>query len=529
VRLRFAADDRLVALVRAGDPTAFEILYDRHASELLSFCRYMLGSQADSEDAVQSTFASAHRALLADDRTIELRPWLFAIARNTCLSTLRARRPLAELPVPAQPDEDPAAKLEQREQMREVLATLLELPESQRVSLVLSELHGFSQGEIAAVLGVRADQVKSYIYQARSNLISEREARSADCDAIRHELAIARGPALLKSRLRRHLRSCRGCQQYAADLSRQRDQLGALLPVLPSLALKRRVLETALASAPEAGTYAGAAAAGGSVLATTAELTGGGAKALIAKLLAGVACLAAGTGAATVAVHGAAAPTPAEQVALVSRPSRVAAPTHEPVTRADVLGAAQPADPQAGAGSTRVGEVISQPATFSTERSQVSQDGATNDRTSDSPSNLASASGADGGTETHDKSEEAHGRSEEAHGKSEEAHGKSEEAAVHGKSEEAHGKGEGVHGKSEAAHGETEAHGRSEEAHGKSEEAQGHTEQAVVRGKSEEAHGKSEEPAPVGQLEAAHGRSEEAQGHAEEPPTHGKSEEAHGA
>ena len=66
MRLRLAADDRLVRFVRRGDPTAFEVLYDRHAAALLSFCLYMLGSRHDAEDAVQATFASAHRSLLAD-------------------------------------------------------------------------------------------------------------------------------------------------------------------------------------------------------------------------------------------------------------------------------------------------------------------------------------------------------------------------------------------------------------------------------------------------------------------------------
>jgi RNA polymerase sigma factor (sigma-70 family) len=507
VRLRFAADDRLVALVRAGDPTAFEILYDRNAGELLSFCRYMLGSQADGEDAVQSTFASAHGALLADDRSVEVRPWLFTIARNACLSILRARRPLAELPALSRPDENPAAKVEQREQMREVLATLLELPESQRLSLVLSELHGFSQSEIGALMGVRTEQVKSYIYQARSNLIAEREARSADCHAIRRELASARGPALLKSRLRRHLRSCAGCQQYAAGLSRQRDQLGALLPVLPSLALKRRVLEAALGNAPDAGAYAGAAAAGGSVAATTAELAGGGAKALIAKLLAGVVCLAAGSGAATVALSHPAAP--AEQVAAAARPSRFAEPAPAPSTRAGALGSTSSGVARAGPSSAGVREQASQPPTSAAQPSQASQGGATDNPASDGASHVTGAPGSEAGAEARGKSEA------EAHGGGGEGHGKGKEEAP-GRSEEAHGKSEEAHAENEQA-----------EAHGKSEEAHGHDE-AAVHGKSEEAHGEGGGAAASGQGAEASGHSGEAHGSAEEAAAHGKSEAANG-
>ena len=60
---------------------------------ILGFCRHMLGSREEAEDAVQQTFAAAYRDLLRDgEREITLKPWLFAIARNRCLSMLRARR-----------------------------------------------------------------------------------------------------------------------------------------------------------------------------------------------------------------------------------------------------------------------------------------------------------------------------------------------------------------------------------------------------------------------------------------------------
>src|SRR5437764_10898700 len=90
--LRALGDDRLVARVRGGDDAAFEAIYDRHHRPLLSFCRHMLGSREEAEDALQHTFAAAYRSLRASENEIQLKAWLYAIARNQCLSILRARR-----------------------------------------------------------------------------------------------------------------------------------------------------------------------------------------------------------------------------------------------------------------------------------------------------------------------------------------------------------------------------------------------------------------------------------------------------
>jgi RNA polymerase sigma factor (sigma-70 family) len=297
IRLQLASDEWLVASMRRGDTAAFEALYERHAGELLSFCIYMLGSRQDGEDAVQATFISAYRALRADGRPISLRPWLFTIARNDCLSIIRRRRPVVELNGEVAPGPDPLGSLELREELRNVFEGLRELPENQRAALVLAEVHGLSQQEIGTVLGVRADQVKAFIYQARSKLVSERQARDVDCREIREELSTARGAALLRGRLRRHIRSCPDCRVYANGVARQRRQLGALLPVVPSLALKYRALEEALSiGAADPGSYVGPAAVGAGAAGAAAEFAGGGLNALLVKLAAGVACLGASAG-----------------------------------------------------------------------------------------------------------------------------------------------------------------------------------------------------------------------------------------
>ncbi len=320
VRLRLVGDDRLVASVRRGDSAAFEAMYDRHSAELLSFCVYMLGSRHDAEDALQATFASAYRALRADRRTVALRPWLFTIARNQCLSILRRRRPWVELNGEPALNGDPLRELELREEVRLMIEGLRALPESQRASLVLAELHGFSQSEIGCVLGVQADQVKAFICQARSNLISERTARETDCREIREELATARGAALLRSRLRRHLRSCDDCRLYADGVSSQRRHLGVMLPLVPSLMLKYRALEDAMgiAAAGDTGGYAGGAAVGGSVAAGAVQVAGGGLNALVLKVAAGVACLGAGAGAGASVLISPAAPADPSRVSVAA-------------------------------------------------------------------------------------------------------------------------------------------------------------------------------------------------------------------
>src|SRR4051794_30298689 len=87
--LRLQSDERLIALTRRGQPAAFEALCSRYQSRLLSFCRHMLGSREDAEDVLQEVFAAAFNAVLADEREINVRPWLYRIARNRSLNHLR--------------------------------------------------------------------------------------------------------------------------------------------------------------------------------------------------------------------------------------------------------------------------------------------------------------------------------------------------------------------------------------------------------------------------------------------------------
>ena len=261
--LALAGDDRLVEQIRRGNELAFEVAFERHGAAILGFCRHMLGSREEAEDAVQHTFAAAYHDLQrGGERQIALKPWLYTIARNRCLSLLRARRePTAELE--EIPTDGLHEQVERRAELRELLGDLRELPDEQRAALLLAEAADLSHAEVAGVLGCEVARVKALVFRARSGLIERREARETPCADIREQLANLRGGSLRRSELRHHLRHCPGCSDYREQVRRQRQMLAAALPVVPSMGLKSSVLSAAGIGGGAAGGGAAAAAGGG--------------------------------------------------------------------------------------------------------------------------------------------------------------------------------------------------------------------------------------------------------------------------
>jgi RNA polymerase sigma factor (sigma-70 family) len=283
--LRAFGDDRLVEQIRRGHDAAFEVAYERHHRGILSFCRHMLSSQEEAEDAVQQTFVSAYYDIRRSSKRINLKPWLYTIARNRCLTVLRARREQ-----PAELEDVPTAGLseevQQRDDLRRMLADLHGLPVEQRAALVLSELGDLSHPEIADILGCPALKVKSLVFQARSALIESREAREIPCVEIREQLSTLRGGALRRGHLRRHVSACPGCAEFRDEVRRQRAAVAAILPVIPTAGLKGGVMAATGIGGGAGGAAAGLASGGGGVMALC---SGGAAK------LAAVTLVAAGT------------------------------------------------------------------------------------------------------------------------------------------------------------------------------------------------------------------------------------------
>jgi len=289
-------------MARAGNPGAFETIVDRYQGRLLGFCRQMLRSTEDAEDVLQEVFVNAYRAMLADEREINLRPWLYRIARNRCLNHLR--KPTADAQesmdmVPAIEASSTAEKVHNREEFRQLLTDVGKLPETQRTALLLREMDAMSYEEIAQAMETSVPSVKSLLVRARISLAEASQARQLTCGEVRVDLAeAAEGLRKLSGPVRRHVRDCDECSGFRSQLRSNEKVLAAIAPVGPLLALKGFILSKlglggtgAGGAATATGTGAGAvggvsaAALGGSGAASGLGAVGG---AIGTKAVAGV-------------------------------------------------------------------------------------------------------------------------------------------------------------------------------------------------------------------------------------------------
>src|SRR5688572_18280859 len=210
--LRLQSDERLVALIRRGNHAAFEALVSRYQSRLLAFCRHMLGSREDAEDVLQEVFAAAFNAMLADERDINVRPWLYRIARNRSLNHLRKHQAVGVDTLDHHEAEHgitTAEKVHRREEFRQLIADVQELAETQKTALLLREIDALSYEQIAEAMETTVPSVKSLLVRARVSLAEAAEARTLSCDEVRLELAeVAEGLRGSSPPARRHIRNC---------------------------------------------------------------------------------------------------------------------------------------------------------------------------------------------------------------------------------------------------------------------------------------------------------------------------------
>ena len=305
--LRFQEDEALVHLTRGGHQHAFEALVERYQARLLGFCRQMLGSTEDAEDVLQEVFVAAYNAMIADERQIAVRPWLYRIARNRCLNHLRKPTADGQDTMDTHPHMNGVTTLERvqtREEFRNLLDDVTHLPETQRSALLLREIDAMSYEEIAQAMDTTVPGVKSLLVRARIALAESSQARQLTCDEVRLQLAeAAEGLAKLDGAARRHVKSCEPCAEFRSQLRKDSKVLAALFPAGPLLALKGLIVGK-LTGLIGGGGAAGGGGAGAGAAGAGAAAAGAGGTAATGAAVGGAAAAAGGAAIGTKAAAG---------------------------------------------------------------------------------------------------------------------------------------------------------------------------------------------------------------------------------
>jgi RNA polymerase sigma-70 factor (ECF subfamily) len=189
----------LVALCRAGDPTAFRQLFREHRQSVARLVHRMTGGSSELEDLVQEVFVQVHKSLGSFRREARLGTWIYRIAINVVLMHRRSQRSRPSLvPAPADPglvDEDqPDEQLARRRRVAALYRLLDRMSEKKRTVYVLHELEGLTPAEISQVVGAPVLTVRTRLFYARRTLMAEL-AREPALAALAESLGSISDPA----------------------------------------------------------------------------------------------------------------------------------------------------------------------------------------------------------------------------------------------------------------------------------------------------------------------------------------------
>ncbi len=174
-------DVRLMALVGAGDTAAFERLVEKHQMLVTGTVARMLGHNSDVEDVAQQVFVRVWKSASRYVPRAKFTTWLLKITRNLVFNELRRRRRHNVMPLQTETDgeemqlkdergQTPDDSLLESELRGAIDNAITELPETQRMAVVLRRYEELSYEEIAEVLDQSVPAVKSLLFRARTEL-----------------------------------------------------------------------------------------------------------------------------------------------------------------------------------------------------------------------------------------------------------------------------------------------------------------------------------------------------------------------
>ncbi|MEM9716606.1 MAG: RNA polymerase sigma factor [Pseudomonadota bacterium] len=177
------SDDTLMVMFANGDPEAARELTIRHLGTVVAFAKRLIPSDADADDIAQEAMLRLWK-IAGEWRPGEAKvtTWLYRVTRNLCIDRLR-QKGFADIDTVAEPkDETPSvqAHLEQSARMDALNAALGELPERQRVAVMLRHIEGLSNPDIAEAMEISVEAVESLTARGKRMLKQALETRKKE-------------------------------------------------------------------------------------------------------------------------------------------------------------------------------------------------------------------------------------------------------------------------------------------------------------------------------------------------------------
>jgi len=196
LQIRDEEDEGLVRLHLQGDREAFRFLVERYTRPLFNLAYRFTGDRAEAESITQETFLRVYRALPNSRLDLPFRPWIYRIATNLCRDWAKKRRPtpFSALKQGGNDPEQhsiftyeeiaddqplPLEQIEARERAALARRAVMELPEHYRAAITLRYTEGLSYQEIADVLDLPLNTVRTHLFRAKGLLrqVLERHLR----------------------------------------------------------------------------------------------------------------------------------------------------------------------------------------------------------------------------------------------------------------------------------------------------------------------------------------------------------------
>lgn len=178
--------DREISLqaLRSGDRAEFALLVDSYSTQIYRLAMKMLGDEQDAEDVLQNTFMKALQSIEKFEGRSSLSTWLYRIAVNEALMSLRRQKPTISVAMDYEDDQDelqhptqftdwcclPEEELLSAESKGYLDKAIRQLPERLRVVFLLRDIEGLSIRETSEALDLTETAVKTRLLRARLNL-----------------------------------------------------------------------------------------------------------------------------------------------------------------------------------------------------------------------------------------------------------------------------------------------------------------------------------------------------------------------